>query len=290
MCTLFWTVDNHPKYKFVFAANRDEYLKRPTLLASWWNPNILSGLDLLASDQGTWLGINRYGKFAALTNYRDDHPPPKLLLSRGNIVRSILETEDPLHEQFESILNRSDKYSGFNLIASDLSLPIPTINYLANRGNIGIKELNKGEIYGLSNSRLENPWPKVAVGINEMQSILKESTNESDLVNRLFNLLSISVPYKPMTTSLLEKENYLNYSTFSIRIQKHDRGGSYATRTSTIILVDRDNNVLFVEKNLFDEDEKVISNDEGQWFRFKFGDLDINCAPNSAHDLQSTGI
>ncbi|CAI2185788.1 3119_t:CDS:2 [Funneliformis geosporum] len=285
MCILFWTVDNHPKYKFVFAANRDEYLKRPTLLASWWNPNILSGLDLLKSDHGTWLGINRTGKFAALTNYRDDHPQPNLL-SRGVIVRSILETEDPLHEQFERILNVSHEYGGFNLIASDLSLPIPTINYLTNRGNIGMKELNKGEIYGLSNSRLENPWPKVAVGINEMQSILQETTNESDLVNRLFNLLS--VPYKPNMTGLLENANYLDYSKFSIRIPKVDRGGFYATRTSTIILVDRDNNVIFVEKNLFDQDEKVIATVEGQSFRFKLGDLEINCAPNSARDLQNS--
>ena len=83
----------------------------------------------------------------------------------------------------------NNKYGGFNLISSDLSLPEPTSYYLTNRENVGIKELNKGEIYGLSNSILENPWPKVCTGIKEMELILKEFTDESDLVNRLFNLL-----------------------------------------------------------------------------------------------------
>src|SRR4051812_44061276 len=92
----------------IFAANRDEYLNRPTSLASWWHPNVLSGLDLLRSDQGTWLGINRYGKFAALTNYRENYQPPNLL-SRGIVVRSILESnESSLREKLENILNQSD--------------------------------------------------------------------------------------------------------------------------------------------------------------------------------------
>lgn len=175
----------------IFAANRDEYLSRPTSYASWWHPNILSGIDLLKS--GTWLGINRRGNFAALTNYRED-PSPSNLLSRGILARSILEcteskTGTPLYEQLEEILNNSDKYGGFNLIASDLSVSNPKCYYQTNRKNDGIKELDNGKVYGLSNSVLENPWPKVCAGIEEMKSIIKESTNESDIVDRLFNLL-----------------------------------------------------------------------------------------------------
>ncbi|GET01781.1 NRDE family protein [Rhizophagus clarus] len=270
MCILFWTLDNHPKYKFIFAANRDEYLNRPTSYASWWHPNILSGIDLLRS--GTWLGINRYGNFSALTNYREDYHPPPNLLSRGILVRSILECTEsgiPLNDKLEEILNESDKYGGFNLIASDLSLPNPKCYYQTNKKNCGIKELVNGEIYGLSNSVLEKEdlWPKVCTGVEEMKSILKESTNESDIVDRLFNLLS-----KTITLDELEEaNNEIDIWKYSIRISKYDRGdGSYATRTSTIVLVDRDNNVLFVEKNLFDKDEEMIEHDKGQWFRFTF--------------------
>jgi uncharacterized protein with NRDE domain len=143
---------------------------------------------LLKSDQGTWLGINRFGKFAALTNYRENYQPPNLL-SRGAIVKLILESNEPSLYDLENILNQSDKYGGFNLIVSDLSLSEPTCYYLTNRENVSIKKLNKNEIYGLSNSVLENPWPKVGVGISEMKLILEESTNESELVDRLFNLL-----------------------------------------------------------------------------------------------------
>jgi uncharacterized protein with NRDE domain len=140
---------------------------------------------------GTWLGINRHGNFAALTNYREEYHTSPNLLSRGILVRSILESaesETPLYGQLEEISVNSDKYGGFNLIASDLSLPNPSCYYQTNRGNDGIKELNNGEIYGLSNSLLENPWPKVHIGVEEMKSILKES-NESVIVDRLFNLL-----------------------------------------------------------------------------------------------------
>lgn len=177
-------------YFSIFAANRDEYLNRPTAYASWWHPNVLSGIDKLRL--GTWLGINRHGNFAALTNYREEYHPPPDLLSRGILVKSILkcsESEIPLYKQLEEISNNSDKYGGYNLVASDLSLSNPKCYYQNNRKNDGIKELISGEIYGLSNSVLENPWPKVRIGIEEMKSILKESTTESDIVDRLFNLL-----------------------------------------------------------------------------------------------------
>jgi uncharacterized protein with NRDE domain len=177
-------------YFSIFAANRDEYLNRPTAYASWWHPNVLSGIDKLGL--GTWLGINRYGNFAALTNYREEYHPPPDLLSRGIPVKSILECSElkiPLYNQFEEISNNSNKYGGFNLIASDLSLSNPKFYYQNNRRNDGIKELKSAEIYGLSNSVLEDPWPKVHIGIEDMKSILKESTNESDIVDRLFNLL-----------------------------------------------------------------------------------------------------
>ncbi|CAB4487860.1 unnamed protein product [Rhizophagus irregularis] len=265
MCILFWTLDNHPKYKFIFAANRDEYLNRPTAYASWWHPNVLSGIDKLGL--GTWLGINRHGNFAALTNYLEEYHPPPDLLSRGIPVKSILECSElkiPLYNQFEEISNNSNKYGGFNLIASDLSLSNPKFYYQNNRRNDGIKELKSAEIYGLSNSVLEDPWPKVHIGIEDMKSILKESTNESDIVDRLFNLLS-----KTETPEKLNKETDL--WKHSIRIPKYDRGdGSYATRTSTVILVDRDNNVLFIEKNFFDENEEIKEKEKGTWYRFTF--------------------
>ena len=43
----------------------------PTAIADFWedHPTILAGRDLL--QMGTWLGVTKGGRFAALTNYRD---------------------------------------------------------------------------------------------------------------------------------------------------------------------------------------------------------------------------
>lgn len=60
----------HPVYQLIVVANRDEFYERPTAVAGFWedHPTILAGRDLL--QMGTWLGVTKTGRFAALTNYR----------------------------------------------------------------------------------------------------------------------------------------------------------------------------------------------------------------------------
>ncbi|MCP1344019.1 NRDE family protein, partial [Halomonas sp. FL8] len=52
------------------AANRDEFYDRPTApLARWQDaPEIVAGRDLRAG--GSWLGVHRQGRMAAVTNVR----------------------------------------------------------------------------------------------------------------------------------------------------------------------------------------------------------------------------
>ncbi|MBN2732260.1 MAG: NRDE family protein, partial [Balneolaceae bacterium] len=71
MCLILFSYKNHSRFDLIFAANRDEFYQRPTRAARFWDdhPDVLAGKDLAAG--GTWLGINRSGRFAALTNYRD---------------------------------------------------------------------------------------------------------------------------------------------------------------------------------------------------------------------------
>ncbi|CAG8797235.1 11038_t:CDS:2, partial [Dentiscutata erythropus] len=239
----------------IFAANRDEFLNRPTSLASWWNPNILSGLDLLKPAHGTWLGINRAGRFTAVTNFQE----PKIVssefpLSRGAAVRSILESDSPLEQCLNTIKNESHMYGGFNLISVDLNDENSEVFYLSNRGSMDIKRLNSKEIYGLSNSLLDEPWPKVKFGVDEMKSICEKEHSEEKLVENLFRLLSTTHPYEHSNVKM------------NIRIPKFEAHG---TRTSTVVLVDRDNNVVFVEKTWYDENENIIEDERGRWFRFK---------------------
>ncbi len=58
-------------YFFIIIANRDEYHERPTTKMHWWSNNhILAGKDEEAG--GTWLGTNKEGKFAAITNLKEN--------------------------------------------------------------------------------------------------------------------------------------------------------------------------------------------------------------------------
>jgi uncharacterized protein with NRDE domain len=73
MCLISIAYQSHPDYPLLVAANRDEYHRRPTAGAQFWDdhPQLLAGRDLQAG--GTWMGITRTGRFAAITNHRN--PP-----------------------------------------------------------------------------------------------------------------------------------------------------------------------------------------------------------------------
>ncbi|CAG8501567.1 10657_t:CDS:2 [Paraglomus occultum] len=271
MCILFWTQGRHPQYKFIFAANRDEYLNRPTSLAEWWHPTILSGVDLFRTDHGTWLGISSSGRFAALTNYREPLPPnPEAFLSRGLLVREILESNIDIEQYMEYLKKNDDLYGGFNLIAADLGVSKPKIFYYANRENQDVAVLDEKEIYGLSNSVLGNPWPKVRTGRRSMERLLSEFTSEEDLIEKLFDLLSTTVPISaPHPTSLDKIEEIKS----TIRVPVVDIGNLYATRTSTVILVDHNDRVVFVERTLYNEFIQKWQTTDRK-FEFHIGEID----------------
>lgn len=150
MCliVLAWRVDRaHP---LIVAANRDEFHGRPAAAAAFWkdHPEILAGRDLEAG--GTWMGVSRTGRFAAVTNYRGGRDPGAKE-SRGFLVRDFLsgkaKTRDFMQQKDES----RGGYSGFNLLACDGE----ELWVLSNRDG-GARRLEPG-IYGLANLLLDTP-------------------------------------------------------------------------------------------------------------------------------------
>uniref|UniRef100_A0A8D2BAM7 Transport and golgi organization 2 homolog n=1 Tax=Sciurus vulgaris TaxID=55149 RepID=A0A8D2BAM7_SCIVU len=100
MCIIFFKFDPHPvsknAYRFILAANRDEFYHRPCKLADFWGNNneILSGLDMEEGKEGgTWLGISTRGKLGALTNYLQPRQNPEAR-GRGTygLSNALLET------------------------------------------------------------------------------------------------------------------------------------------------------------------------------------------------------
>ncbi|MBK7830206.1 NRDE family protein [Nannocystis sp.] len=161
MCTLLlaWQVD--PARPLIVAANRDEFYARPSAPAAIWprasaaDPEIVAGRDLQAG--GTWLGVTRAGRFAALTNVRElGVATPPGAPSRGQLVADFLRGRDDPASYIAAL--RPERYAGFNLVVGDRD----ALWYLSNRSGPA-RALGPG-VYGLANAGLDTPWPKVRRG------------------------------------------------------------------------------------------------------------------------------
>lgn len=148
MCliVLAWRV--HPDLPLIVAANRDEFHARPAAPAAFWedHPALLAGRDLEA--RGTWMGVSRSRKFAAVTNYRGAKEP-RAAESRGALVSRFLSNGSRPGEYIESL--KAGLYSGFNLLATDGA----ELWWTSNRDGAP-RRLDPG-IYGLGNTLLDAP-------------------------------------------------------------------------------------------------------------------------------------
>ena len=144
MCLILvgWKV--HAGVPLVVAANRDEFHGRPAARAAFWadQPDILGGRDLQAG--GTWMGVSRHGRFAAVTNYRGA-TEPGAAQSRGSLVTRYL-----LGASVPQLAERKAVFSGFNLLASDGA----ELWWLSNRDD-DPRRLEPGW-YGLGNLLLDS--------------------------------------------------------------------------------------------------------------------------------------
>jgi uncharacterized protein with NRDE domain len=233
MCLILLVWRVHPQYPCLVAANRDEFHGRPAAAADWWpdHPQILAGRDLEAG--GTWLGVTRSGRFAALTNYRDPEQRLKRAPSRGALVTSMLASGASVADGLEYLRRVGANYNGFNLIFSDgARLGI----YESVRG--AGRELGPG-IYGLSNHLLDTPWPKVQRSKSRLQAALLGLTDTAPLLALLRDDQPASDEQLPQTGVSLEWERLLS-SAFV-------RAPDYGTRCSTIIRIDARGRAYFDE-------------------------------------------
>lgn len=150
MCliALAWRV--RPELPLIVAANRDEYHARPAARAGFWkdHPSILAGRDLEAG--GTWMGVSRSGRFAAVTNYRGGRDPAAAE-SRGALVTGFLLSALSSKAFVEKTEQTRNSYSGFNLLVADGE----ELWWLSNRDS-GSRQLEPGS-YALGNLLLDTP-------------------------------------------------------------------------------------------------------------------------------------
>lgn len=235
MCLLLFGWDCHPRYKLVLAANRDEFLERPTKGATFWSehPELLAGKDLLQG--GTWMGITRNGRWAALTNYRDPLQNKHGAPSRGLLVHDFLTQEMAPEEFLQPLVATAPQYDGYNLLAGT----VDSLYYYSNQEKV-IRSVPAG-IHGLSNSLLDVPWPKVERGVAKFKDYLQEGEIRAEQLFRLMaDRQQAPDQQLPQTGVGLEWERVLS----SMFIASDD----YGTRSTSVLLIDRENRVQFWEK------------------------------------------
>lgn len=235
MCLIFFALHQHPTYKLIVAANRDEFYARKTSPAHFWDdhPDIVGGRDLEAS--GTWMAMNKNGKISLVTNYRDPANINPKAPSRGQLVSDFLVNGDTPQEYLSKVSGRAAQYNGFNLLTGYAD----ELWYLSNYRE-GIQKLESG-VYGLSNHLLDTSWPKVQRGKGKFSEAISNKLIKPDaLFELLFDEQRADDQSLPDTGIGLERERALS----SMFIKTN----GYGTRSSTVILVSHDNQVLFSER------------------------------------------
>lgn len=233
MCLILVAWHSHPDFPCIIAANRDEFHGRPTQPAHWWRdrPDVLGGRDGLAG--GSWLGITRSGRFAALTNYRSARPKRADTPSRGTIVSDVLASGESTANLLDAISRTAPRFDGFNVLFSDGD----SLGIYESESRSG--RILPAGIYGLSNHLLDTDWPKVRRAKARLPRALADLPECEPILALLRDDQPAADAELPRTGVSLEWERLLS-SAFV-------RGPDYGTRCSTIILVDRSGSKRFEE-------------------------------------------
>jgi uncharacterized protein with NRDE domain len=255
MCLILFSYQLHADYRLILAANRDEFYNRPTAPLDYWSdhPDVLAGRDLKGN--GTWLGVTRSGRIAAITNYREPAAPRQNEPSRGILIRDFLTGNSSPKRYLKAVSKMSHAYNGFNLIAGDLS----GLYYYSNRAS-RVQQLQPG-LYGVSNHLIDTAWPKIQRGKDLLQGQL--GGREKIDIEKIWEMLADrSLPADkelPDTGVGLQRERIL--------APLFIRSPDYGTRSSSIVLMEYSGQTTFMERTFLNA---AIGTQTGKTVKYSF--------------------
>jgi uncharacterized protein with NRDE domain len=239
MCLIAIAYQFQAARPLVVAANRDEAYARPTEQAHFWedHPDVLAGRDFEAG--GTWLGVDRRGRFAAVTNFREIGACHENAPSRGKLVGDFLCGDMPAQGYLRDVSSRAPDYNGFNLLLLDDS----GLFYFSNRSaaaDSAPRRLAPG-VYGLSNHLLDTPWPKVVVAKQRFGVAVAAGEPLESMASILRDTEIAPDDTLPSTGVGAERERVLSPIFIASEI--------YGTRCSTLLEIPADRRARFVERS-----------------------------------------
>jgi uncharacterized protein with NRDE domain len=235
VCLAVLALDTHRDYAAVLAANRDEFHGRAALAAHWWREApILAGRDCTAG--GTWLGVDRRGRYAFVTNVREPGRHDPSAPTRGTLVPRVLADARGVEQAVTAAIRDSARMNGFNLLAGEGTAAA----WGSNRVD-AVRPLSPG-VHGVSNAALDTPWPKLVRTRDAVAEWCARGDHDTDA---LLRVLADDRPAPddtlPHTGVTVEWERLLSAPFI--------RAPNYGTRCSTLLLIARDGAVRFIERS-----------------------------------------
>lgn len=255
--------DSSIKYKLVLINNRDEFYARETQNATLFEEDevrSIYGVDLAGAVKGTWIGISEKNgdiKMGNLANVTGNEVHGRL--GRGPIVSSWIKGDETLEVYNDKLVDLCQEFSSFNFLSVEIkqSDKIKTF-YVCNTPKVALK-LSTGYA-GVGNSPLDAPFKKVEAGTEEFKEILEshKECSKAELIESLLSVLKDKTKYFP-DEELTSRKQEQAEAFSSIHVDLSVVG--YGTRTRTVILVDDDNNIDYIEETMTSEDPN------GHWER-----------------------
>eukprot|EP00099_Drosophila_melanogaster_P006883 NP_001259525.1 transport and golgi organization 2, isoform C [Drosophila melanogaster] len=261
MCVIFFCADSNPQpggYKLILASNRDEFFARATLSAAKWAnaDHVYGGIDLEPGREGgTWLAIGHsagFFKVGALLNLTGE-PKPRDAVGRGMIVADYVTRADEEHSILnynERLLKDCTKYSAFNFVSIEIgSASQPARVKLLSNVPPTLEDFQNGECYGFGNSLPHSPFEKVRHGKQEFEAIVKAHGEASveTLSAQLMQLLRNKHKFWPDDELKTRAPNWgEGLSSLNVHIEEH----AYGSRTHSVVLVDSENKMHFIEETM----------------------------------------
>jgi uncharacterized protein with NRDE domain len=237
MCLVLVSYKVASEFPLIIAANRDERYSRSTRHADFWKneTGVLAGQDL--EHGGTWLGLNKKGQFAAVTNLREGVNTKNRKTSRGLIVSDYLQGNLPAPRYLEYCQAKLTDFDSFNLLLGDISAL-----FFFNSQEKVHRKLSPGT-YGVSNGDFDNDWPKIIRAKKALVELI-----ESDQSSDHEAMLAI------MCDTYLPKDDFLPDTGIGIEWERRlapifIKADEYGTRCSTVLSIDKNNKVSFSERS-----------------------------------------
>ncbi|KAK7098742.1 transport and Golgi organization protein 2 homolog [Littorina saxatilis] len=264
MCLLFFNVNDNcssDEFRLVLVNNRDEFWNRPTKPADFWtdNPSCISGLDLVQGREGgTWFGASHQGRIGCLVNI--SAPQELNKQGRGHLVTDFLTTKDTIQAYAEKIVPEKNNYNGFVLSLIELRkdssrMALVTNDELADKASV-VSAINANEYNARGNSPVKIPWLKVTKGRDEFRKIVQDHRTVSSkgrLKDELFKLMHTNEKNWP-DPQLHKQGKECGWELKSMEaissVFVWDPNRQYGTRTTTVLLIDKEGNCDYTETNL----------------------------------------